>query len=210
MSQLISRTNSHIFISGQTRSGKTYFAAKALKGLPDPVLFINIQDEQLPGFQRIMVDQVEYSQLEEVLKHGEKIDLRFPANYPLKVINKITGYILDQLMTAGFSQNRPIYVAVDECHTLEGAGLDSAIQVATRGLARGVRGVFITQRPALVSKTLYTQATEHYMFYLSPAEKQYFKEKGFDFEQCQKFWTKNGQYSYVYFDGKDLNGRRAV
>ena len=208
--QLLSRTNSHIFISGQTRSGKTYFAAKALKQLTDPVLFINIQDEQLPGFLKIRVDKVDYEQLEEVLKAGEKIDLRFPDNMTIKMINKITGYMLDQLMIAGFNQNKPIYVALDECHTLEGKGLESAIQVATRGLARGVRGVFITQRPALVSKTLYTQATEHYMFYLSPAEKAYFKEKGFDFESCQKLWTKNGQYSYVYFDGKDLIGRRAV
>lgn len=207
---LISQNNTHLFISGQTRSGKTFFSARALRQLKDPVLFLNIQDENLPGFMKLESDDIDFKQLLEVLKKGEKVDLRFPGNYTLKIINKITGYLLTEIMAAGFTEKRPIYIVLDECHTLQASGLDAAIQLATRGLSRGVRGVFITQRPALVNKTIYTQSNEHYLFYLSPSEKQYFNNKGFNFEYCQKIWEDYGLYSYVYFDGKDMHGRRPI
>ena len=207
---LLSQTNSHIFISGQTQSGKTFFASRALKELKRPVLFFNIQDEPLNGFMTVYVDKINTDQLLEALKYGEKVDLRFPPNYRLGKINMIIGYLLTQLSDAGFNKDKPVYVAIDECHTLAGDGLEAAIQLATRGLSRGVRGVFITQRPALADKTLYTQSTEHYMFYLSPSESQYFKNKGFEFEKCQELWAKHGQHSYVYYDGKDLIGKGAV
>lgn len=210
MNQLLSQNNGHIFICGQTRSGKTYFAGRALRQLKYPVLFFNIQDEKLPGFMKVAVDNIDFTQLLEVLKAGEKIDLRFPPGMRLIMINRIVGYILDQLMVSGFAEKNPVYVALDECHTLDGPGKISAIQVATRGLSRGIRAVFITQRPALCDKTLYTQATEQYLFYLSPAENQYIKNKGLNFEECQNTWHKNGQYSYVYYDGMVLEGRRAA
>ena len=210
MNQLLSQNNGHIFICGQTRSGKTYFAGKALRQLRRPVLFINIQDEQLPGFMKVQVEHIDIADLLKALKAGEKIDLRFPDEMSLEKINDIIGFILGKLMIAKFSEKKPVYVALDECHTLEKKGKKAAIQVATRGLSRGVRAVFITQRPASCDKTLYTQATEQYLFYLSPAENQYIKNKGLDFDFCQETWTKNGQYSYVYYDGFELVGRRAV
>lgn len=206
---LMTRNNSHVFISGQTRSGKTYFAGKALEQIPDPVLFVNLQEEDLPArFIEGKAEDLNTGQLLDLLKHGAKIDLRLPFN--AAQANNIIGHLISKLMVAKFSESRPVYVALDEAHLLKDRGLDKAIEAATRGLKRGVRCVFITQRPALCSKTLYTQSSEQYIFYLASSEKEYLRNKGLDYDTCLSHWEKNGQYSYIYYDGFVLEGRPKV
>jgi DNA helicase HerA-like ATPase len=206
---LMTRNNSHVFISGQTRSGKTFFAGKALEQIPDPVLFVNLQEEDLPDrFIEGKAEDLNTGQLLDLLKHGAKIDLRLPFNGAQA--NNIIGHLISKLMAAKFSESRPVYVALDEAHLLKDRGLDKAIEAATRGLKRGVRCVFITQRPALCSKTLYTQSSEQYIFYLASSEKEYLRNKGLDYDTCLSHWEKNGQYSYIYYDGFVLEGRPKV
>lgn len=206
---LMTRNNSHVFISGQTRSGKTFFAGKALEQIPDPVLFVNLQEEDLPArFIEGKAEDLNTGQLLDLLKHGAKIDLRLPFN--AAQANNIIGHLISKLMAAKFSESRPVYVALDEAHLLKDRGLDKAIEAATRGLKRGVRCVFITQRPALCSKTLYTQSSEQYIFYLASSEKEYLRNKGLDYNTCLSHWEKNGQYSYIYYDGFVLEGRPKV
>ena len=210
MRKLITESNNHIFVSGATRSGKTYFVGRALAEITHPVLFINIQDEELPPrFMTVQYYEVDTPQLLDALRTGGKIDLRF-GRLPVEIINIIIGHLLDKLMGAGYTEQRPVYVAMDECQILDGPGLAQAVNVATRGLHRGCRAVWITQRPALADKTLYTQSVEQYIFRLSPQEGAYFKGKGIDFDSCVELWQRNGQYSYVYTDGFILEGRAAV
>lgn len=206
--QLLSQNNNHIFICGQTRSGKTYFAGRALAELPGPVLFVNVQEEQLPGRFMQLPKSANFEQVRDCLRDGAKLDLHLPMDE--ERANAVIGLVLKNLMFSGFSEKRPVYVALDECHLLRGPALTYAVQAATRGLKRGVRCVFITQRPALCSKTLYTQAAEQYIFYLSPSEKEYLKNKGLDYDRCFQIWEEKGKYSYIYFDGFDLQGKEAV
>lgn len=209
MQKLLTENNSHIFICGQTRSGKTYFAAHGLAQLRRPVIFFNLQEETLPScFMRVDSENTTGDQIIEALRDGMKIDLRLPERS--LQMNKVIGYLIDRLMAAGFTENRPIYLAMDECHIYKKEGLEGGIQVATRGLKRGCRCIFITQRPALASKTLYTQASEQYIFYLAPSEKEYIKNKGLDYDECMKYWEKLGDYSYIFYDGFKLEGRRAI
>lgn len=206
---LLSRQNNHIFISGQTRSGKTYFAGRALAELPGPVVFINLQEEDLPArFLTIKSEKISTDQLIQAVKDGVKIDLRLP--FDQQKSNLVTAHIINSCMAAGFSEKRPVYIALDECHLLKDRGLEKAIEAATRGLKRGVRCVFITQRPALSSKTLYTQAAEQYIFYLASSEKEYLRNKGLDYDQCLEHWTNLGQHSYIYYDGFKLEGRKRI
>lgn len=206
---LLTRNNNHIFISGQTRSGKTYFAGKALAELPDPVIFFNLQDEDLPPkFITIHSDDINSDQLIDSIRHNVKIDLRLPLNGAKA--NLIIGHVISLVMGASFSEKRPVYIALDECHLLRDRGLDKAIEAATRGLKRGVRCVFITQRPALTSKTLYTQSAEQYIFYLASSEKEYLKNKGLDYDQLLAYWNKLGQYSYIYTGGFMMEGRTKI
>jgi len=207
--QLIKTENSHIFISGQTGSGKSHFAMNGIAGIRYPAIYINIEDEKLPGrFIKVRSDDAEIDQLIDGLKHGAKFDLKMPVNKARS--NAITGFIIDQLMIAGFSENRPVYIVLDECHLLEGFGLKKAIEAATRGRKRGVRCIFITQRPALASKTLYTQSQHQYIFYLPASEKEYLKNKGLDYEKCLEMWQRMGRFSYIYYDGYKYEGRAAI
>lgn len=206
---LITQGNNHVFICGITRSGKTYFAHRAISELKSPAVYFNIQGESVPkGFINVHTGDIVISQLVASLKDGAKINLLFTdwrKGYKLTA-----GYVIKQLMEAGFSEKKPIYVVVDECHLLDGFSLEMAKYAATAGLKKGVRLILITQRPALADKTLYTQAFEHYLFYLQQSEREYMKGKGIDYERCLKEWRKNGDYSYVYFDGYEFVGRRAL
>lgn len=205
---LIKPVNGHIFVSGITRSGKTYFSGRALAELPYPVVFFNMQDESLPDkFLTVDAKGVTGDQLIGVLRHGVKIDLRMPFT---SAANVVIGYICSILMGAGFTDRNPVYLAFDECHLLDGYGLKKAIEIATRGLKRGCRAVFITQRPALADKTLYTQSTDQYIFYLSPSEAAYLKSKGIEYDKIKDDWERLGKYSYIYYDGYTYEARKAV
>lgn len=207
--QLIQCQNSHTFISGQTGSGKSYFSMQAFSKINYPAIYLNIEEEQMPGkFLKIDSADADMIQVIDALKHGAKFDLRMPIN--LTRSSAITGYVIDKLMQANFDEKRPVYLIIDECHLLEGFGLKKAIEAATRGRKRGVRCIFITQRPALANKTLYTQAKEQYIFYLPASEKEYLKNKGLDYDKCLEVWTTLGTYSYIYYDGFQYEGRRAI
>lgn len=211
MIQLLSRNNNHVFICGITRSGKTYFAEKAAALLPDPVLFFNVQDENLKQpFITVSAENIDYSDLIRYLKKGYKLNFIFD-NLNQDQIMRIISYILNQLMSCGcFSQKKPLYIVLDEAQILSGAALKSAIAVSTRGLARGLRLISITQRPALCDKTIYTQAAEQYIFRLALSEKQYLKNKGIDYDYCLREWERLGDHSYIFSDGFKLIGYKAI
>lgn len=207
--KLLTENNNHVFVCGQTRSGKTYFTAKGLAQLNRPVIFFNVQDEDLPQkFLTVKYDEVDIKQLLDALKSGVSIDLRLPLD--MDKTNEIIAFVLMKLMGAGFTEKKPIYIGLDECHLLKNNGKNAAIQVATRGLKRGLRAFFITQRPALCDKTLYTQAAEQYIFYVAASEQAYLRTKGIDYEYCLNEWERLGKYSYIFYDGFKLEGRKAI
>ena len=207
---LLSRGNNHVFICGITRSGKTYFAKNAVAQLKDPAIFFNIQEETLPD-QFLKCD--ENTDTDVIMKHlkaGGKINFIFSHACKLVNIMSIIAYLIRQLMAAGFSEQRPVYIIIDEAQLLTGSGKAAAIDCSTRGLVKGCRLICISQRPALVDKTIYTQAFEQYLFRLSTAESAYLKNKGINYDQCKSLWDQNGPHSYCYFNGVDLFGRKAI
>ncbi len=207
---MLRQSNNHIFIAGITRSGKTYFAINSAAKLKAPVLFFNLQDEETAApFITVKAAATNEKQIVSELRKGRKIDLRF-GDVSESQISEVTAFMIDALMTAGFSEKRPIYLIIDECHILKAEALGAAIQAATRGLKRGIRCIFITQRPALANKTLYTQSAEQYIFHCSQAEKEYLTSKGIDFAFALQTWAKYGKYSYIYTDGFTTEGRRAI
>jgi len=210
MRQLLTFDNAHIFVCGITRSGKTYFVKNALDRMKYPAIFFNIQNEAMPARFFQANEITDFKQIERHLKAGGKINLTFSNACRMADIMKIEAFIIRQLMAAGYSEQRPVYVAIDEAQLLAGSALSAANDAATRGLMRGVRLISITQRPALCSKTLYTQSADHYLFRLGPAERSYMQNKGIDFDTAQNLWEQNGKYSYIYFDGINLQGFKAI
>lgn len=208
---LIKGGNNHIFISGMTRSGKTYFAIRALDQVKNGVLFFNIQNAEVtPRFNTSRADQIESEQIFKGLRRGEKIDLRFPAEWRELEIMQVIKFLSTELLAAGFTEEKPIYIMYDECQTLRKEARDAVRLVATRGLYLGCRCVFITQRPALADLTFYTQAAEQFIFQLGKGEREYFRQKGIDYDKCLELWQRNGAHSYVYTDGFTLEGRKPI
>lgn len=208
---LITEQNNHIFICGMTRSGKTFFATKALSEVKQGVLFFNLQNTKMPRiFLKTAANKVGSDQLINALRAGNKIDLRFPAGWSMADIMAVMEHLTNKLLKSGFTENDYIYIAYDECQTLDGGAKIAARMAATRGLFLGCRCVFISQRPALADLTFYTQAAEHYIFQLGKGERQYFVGKGIDYDRCLELWQQYGKYSYVYSDGFTLEGRRSA
>ena len=60
--RLLNQGNNHIFVSGITQSGKSYFAHRAMLSLPGAVLYMNIQGESVPkGFVTVYSSRVDSS-----------------------------------------------------------------------------------------------------------------------------------------------------
>lgn len=208
---LISGGNNHVFISGMTRSGKTYFAIRALEQVPNGVLFFNLQNSEVTRkYNTSRADQIGGQQIISGLRAGEKINLTFPAAWDMRDIMATIKYLSGKLLRAGFSEQNPIYIMYDECQTLTKEARKAVQLVATRGLFLGCRCVFITQRPALADLTFYTQSSEQYVFQLGKGEREYFKQKGIDYDKCLELWQKNGAHSYIYTDGFSLEGRKPI
>ncbi len=208
---LITQGNNHIFISGMTRSGKTYFALRALEEVKQGVLFINLQNADVPSkFNKAIADQISFVQIVKGLRAGEKINLCFPNSWSMKKINLTISFISTELLKSGFNEKNNIYIAYDECQALDKLAIKAVRLTCTRGLYLGVRCVFITQRPALADLSFYTQSSEQYIFRLGKGEKQYFQGKGIDYDECLKIWKEKGKHSYVFTDGFSLEGRTAI
>lgn len=202
--------DNHVFVCGLTRSGKSHFVRVSMRESKYPVLYLNIQGEPVEkGFLRVNSDAVTGAQLVEMLRDTKaKINLCFRDTR--KAYSVTVGYLMSLLMDAGFSSGSPVYVVVDECHLLKGYALEMVKVCATAGLKKGVRLVYVTQRPANADKTLYTQSYEQYIFETGEAERGYFRDKGVDFDRCRELWQDNGKYSYCYFNGYELSGQKGI
>lgn len=207
--KLLTENNCHSFICGITRSGKTYFAIRAAAELKRPVLFFNIQDEETPAPFLTIDYTIEKAELLHMLRQGYKLDFTF-GDLPEDKIMSIIAFLLKALMRSGFTEEKPVYIILDEAQILKDSALEAAISVSTRGLKKGCRLITVTQRPALVNKTIYTQAAEQYIFFLALSEKGYLKNKGIDYDYCLKEWEKLGKHSYIFSDGYNLIGYKKI
>jgi hypothetical protein len=166
-------------------------------------LFYNTQlEDDLPGYREINPDGVTWGQVVKLLKRGEKLNL-LPPTYPEKKEKLLAG-IVQRLFDSGFTKINPMYLAVDEVHLYdEKTVLPELIRVATGGMKFGIRGVWISQRPALIPNTLMTQSVRMLMFPCN-METQYFKRYGIPYDEIEQELIKNGEFSYVSYDFRNI------
>lgn len=194
----------HSVVTGKTRHGKTYFVQKRLQTLKKPVLFFNPQRVPAPGMTTATSKNTE-EQIIALLKKGGKV------NYLPDIDNARASmelvYLIRALFDAGFTESRNIVLALDEIHLTRRSkpGEEAIENLATRGITFGLSAVFISQRPAYMSKAAYTMAEKHYLF-LTGMERQYFTGKGIPYDDYLQRIQKGGKYSYVVFDGITLSG----
>ena len=189
----------HEVVIGRTQSGKTHYTIHGrAKHWPGPVLFFNPQ-----GFPAgdSWIDADGYSDL-SLIKRA--LMLKKHIAYIPSDNDAIAVQELNQLVDLSFSGSWPsaglLFIA-DEAQDFAGP----LRRIARRGLARGVTGVFISQRPAEMHNTLLTQAIRHVIF-ASAWESQYFKRYGLDADFIQQTLATAKPYSYAVLEQGKISG----
>lgn len=197
----------HGTVLGITRHGKTAATLKSLARLKDEgVLFYNTQhEEKIPsGFTTVDPRQHDWEQVEHLLSKNKKINW-IPAT-KIENMHKEIVYIVDKLYNG---EKRNVRLVIDEVHLFKKQALAEIQRVATTGLRWGIRGVFISQRPANVNNDLYTQSTNHVIFALGAADYEYLGNKGFPVDEIKEK-IKGEKYHFVTFDQKEVSGTKTI
>lgn len=197
--------NEHATVIGLTQHGKTYGTIKTLNQLSGGVLFFNTQHTPVgKGWVEASGSHTP-DQIIEAVKKGYKVNF-LPSEKGLEYMSVELGAITNKIYEQG---RLDFYFAIDEVHlfklTKDKKGHNALIRLATTGLGRGFKCMFLSQRPAMVDNTLYTQSTKHIIFALGLSDYNYLKNLGFpDTEIREKL---NGEkYKFVEFDQKDVKG----
>lgn len=195
-------TNKHIFISGQTQSGKTYFAIKLIADYNGGAIFINSQKVDVRG-DFITMDK-DSSELEiiKALREGKKINYLVSEN--LTIARREVDALINLITSAGFSKR--VIFAIDEI--VDYAPLNASeddtksLYLARRGLGRGVQAVFIAQTPADASKTITKQCQIHIFFLYNFYDEKYFERFKIETGDIKLALQNNPLYSFVILDSK--------
>ena len=191
----------HAAIFGASGSGKTTLANILLRAWKGPALAIDTQQEDLFGASVPLGATVE--EILQALRAGHKLCLVPPANDAQARL--VLDAIVPRLIGAKTWKPR-LLLMVDEAHVYAGNNVGSVLQlIARRGRRWGVSGLWISQRPADVSKTLVTQASKIAIFQ-TMWETSYFRAYGLDVDNIKARLEAGGPYSYVVWHGSRLDG----
>jgi hypothetical protein len=197
--------NEHTTTIGLTQYGKTYGTIVTMEKMKKPVLFFNTQ--HTPVFSKDWVEADGGNTIEQViyaLEKGHKVNF-LPSEKGLDHMSRQLKGLTDKLYELG---KLDFYFAVDEVHLFKLAkdkgGHNSLIRLATTGLGRGFKMIFISQRGASVDNTLYTQSTKHIMFALGKADYKYLDGLGFPTEEIENR-VGGEKYKFIEFDQKSVS-----
>lgn len=194
----------HATIIGMTQFGKTYGTLKTLEGMKEGVLFFNPQQTKTPK-SFIRADMMnKASEIWRAVQMGQKVN--YETSDSLETISMELGKLIDELYRIGKLNCR---IAIDECHLLslskDKSGLNAGKRLASTGLSRGFKTIFISQRPATVDNSFYTQSTKHIVFNLGVNDYSYLKGHGFPVEEMREK-VKGQKYKFVEFDQMEVKG----
>lgn len=196
--------NEHATVIGLTQHGKTYATIKTLEKMNEPILFFNTQESEVgKGWTNASEANTE-GQIMKILEQGRRIN--FIPSTDLEVMSKELKFLTDMFYKKGRMNVRFV---IDEVHLFKACkskdGHNSLIRLATTGLGRGFKCIFLSQRPAMVDNTLYTQSTKHIIFALGLNDYRYLESLGFPGEVIKEK-TNNEKYIFCEFDQKNVTG----
>ena len=196
----------HTTVFGVTGSGKTYGVLHSIKRVKEAVIFFNTKhDTQVPNTFLTMTPDNSYIQLKRAIVRGRKINFLPSRDERQRDTNlsNIIRFLFD-------SSDLIVYLVVDEVHLYQKRNVYYRLmEVATCGRSfghnSGIRGVWMSQRPANISNNLMTQS-ERFIVFQCALESQYLKRYGFPVETMDSLFKRGGQYSYLEFDLLNLSG----
>lgn len=199
--------NEHATVIGLTQHGKTYGTIKTMELMQEPILFFNTN--HTPGLSSSWVEATGGNTIDQIiygLQQGYKIN--YLPNDDILKSGKQLKAIVDGVYNLGRGSLKFRFV-IDEVHLFwiakSSEGKEANIRLATTSLGRGISCVWLSQRPAMVDNTLYTQSTKHIIFALGKLDESYLKTNGFPVEEIKEK-TKNEKYYFVEFDQKEIRG----
>ena len=191
----------HTVVCGLTRSGKTWAVKESLRGQKSGTLFFNVQHELLPN------DYIKAGSRDSRRAILRGLDKGCKINYiPSTDLDRqaLELSCLIEMLYDGLK--RDVILVVDEVHLFTGKDVKrQLIRVATTGLRYGIRGVWISQRPANIQNTLMTQSNK-FVFFKMNMEYQYLAGHGIPGERIGEVVKQGGKYAYCTFDWGDISG----
>jgi hypothetical protein len=196
--------NEHSTIVGLTQSGKTYFTFRTLEKAGEGVLFFNTkQDTNVPSSFVTADGDNQFYQIENAIRAGKKIN--FVPIRDKETRDNQLRYLVDRI----FERNLKLYIVVDEVQLFGKVGDNALMEIATTGLSLGIKGVWISQRPANIDNDLMTQSGKFY-FFKTNMEGKYLNSYGIDADAINEKIDQGGQYAFVVYDWKTMTGPHKV
>lgn len=195
--------NEHCTILGKTQYGKTFGLIQTLDKMKESILFFNTNDTSLKGSKSNWIEGNGAHSLDQIiygLKNGYKIN--FIPSDDMDKMEKQLKAITDEIYKQGRFSFR---FAVDEVHLFKKEGKQALIRLASTGLGKGYKCMFITQRPAMCDNSLFTQSNKHIIFALGLNDYSYLKGHGFPSEKIVEM-INNEKYRFCEFDQTELKG----
>lgn len=192
---LIDFRGKHTAVFGTTQEGKTHAVTRSLERSKSGVLFFDMKEEPVPGYVTAHKGD-DAGLILDVLKSGSKVNYTPSRGTRFAEVAALLDLILDERMDC--------YIVCDECQLAfmqpdrqKRAASAAYQELATTGLSKGLKGVFIAQRPAIMPNTLSNLADLH--VYFRTDEHQYLSRYmgEADAVDLARRLDEGGQYSYV-------------
>lgn len=191
----------HTVVIGKTRSGKTWATKESIRGLSCGALFFNTQQESMPHDFVKATGNDRMVTIKNAVKRGYKINF-VPSTDLLEQAAQLECII--QCLYDNVKKD--VVLVVDEVHLFCDRDIKrQLIRVATTGLRWGIRGVWISQRPAEIHNTLMTQANKFVIFQTN-MESNYFKRYEMPHDEIRSRIKSGGEYSYIEYDWSEIGG----
>lgn len=187
----------HEVVYGVTQSGKTTYSIVKARQHTGPVFFYNPQKVRT-GFARCdakySIDQIIWH-----LKHGTKLDYYPMLTTKPGIRQEELRLIAISILNAALKGRiKNLLYIVDEAHIYARHNFNNPLEeIFTRGLGLGIYGHAITQRPALISNTIFTQCEIKTYFAIEQEEWEYFRRHGVPIDDIQEQLRKAGKYHYI-------------
>lgn len=174
---------SHTDIFGRSSAGKTYlFREVVWRQTKKRIVFLNTQHEH--GFG----PWIRKWDVRLLAQPGARVNLIGPrisaAENGNEGLKTLLARVVDDCFRVGeraaVDRSGWVIIAVDESHLIspKGSPDDPLQRIYTNGHRHGVKGVTLTQRPALLSHTVLSQAPTHVLFDLDDFELPYLRKYG--------------------------------
>lgn len=193
----------HIADFGITGGGKTYLAKGYAERWQGPVLFINTMREKMPfleankGHSRMVILRT--------LAAGRKV-----SYVPDLMDDKGALSEVSILVNSVMSYNWPgpgLLLVADESHEFAPLGKpERLVKIAKLGRHYNIKGFFITQAPADLSKGIVKMCDSKIIFRCDEWDAAYYRRYRLPQEEIERRLKEGGEYSFVVLSRGELTG----